>query len=64
MKKNTDETLVPHKEINLEANSQKNSCLVSRMQKNIQTLENMAQFKYLGTTLIHQDDMIEKIKSK
>jgi hypothetical protein len=62
----TDDISVPNKEINLEVNSEKISCLLSRMQNNIGSLENVTNSSNtLGTTtLIHQDYMLGKVNSR
>jgi hypothetical protein len=52
VKNSTDDTLVSNKEINLEVNSETVSCLLSRTQKNIGSLENVADSSNtLETTL-------------
>jgi hypothetical protein len=56
MKNSTDGIAVPNKEINLEVNSEKISCLVSRVQNDIGSLANVADSSNtLEITLIYQD---------
>ena len=74
IKKNTEALIVATKGIGLEVNAEKTKYMaMSRDQKakqnhNIKkdnkTFERVEQFKYLGTTLINQNSIQEKLKSR
>jgi hypothetical protein len=74
IKENTETLLEANRDIGLEINTEKTKYMImsrypnSGQNQNIRTanesFENVAKFKYLGTTLINQNDIHDEIKSR
>jgi hypothetical protein len=74
IKENTETLLEASKDIGLEINAEKTKYMImsrhpnSGQNQNIriatESFENVATFKYLGTTLTNQNDMHDEIKSR
>jgi hypothetical protein len=73
MKKNTEALLVAGKEITLEVNAEKTKYMDTCQRQNAgqnynikidnETFKRVKQFKYLGTTLMHQNSIQEKSRA-
>jgi hypothetical protein len=73
IKENSEKLLEASRDIGLEINAEKTKCMImsrypnSGQNQNIRTanesFENVAKFKYLGTTLTNQKDIHDEIKS-
>jgi len=74
IKENTETLLEASRDVGLEVNAEKTKYMImsrhpnSGQNQNIKTanesFENVAKFKYLVTTLINQNDIHDKIKSR
>jgi hypothetical protein len=74
IKENTETLLETSRDIGLEINAEKTKYMIisrhpnSRQNQNIRTanelFENVAKFKYLGTTLTNQNDIHDDIKNR
>jgi hypothetical protein len=70
IKKNTQTLIDASKEVCLEVNTEKTKYMLLSRQQNAgknhdnRRFENVAQFKYLGTTITHQNLIQEEIKRR
>ena len=74
VKENSEALVVPTKEIGLEVNADKTKYMVMSRDRNAgrgysvktdnTSIERVEEFKYLGTTLTHQNSIQEEIKSR
>jgi hypothetical protein len=74
IKENTEILLEASRDVGIEINAEKTKCITislhpnSEQNQNIrianESLENVAKFKYLGTTLTNQNDIRDEIKSR